>query len=63
MRFKVSTNSLDENFIKSLHAKTGYPVEEIQSIVNFIKVTDTAVVGEVQLNRFYQQLENFYKNT
>jgi hypothetical protein len=62
-RLKVSTNRLDESFVQALHAKTGYPVEEIRSIVYFIQVTDTASVSEGQLNRFYQQLENFYKNT
>jgi phosphoglycerate-specific signal transduction histidine kinase len=60
-RLKVSTNRLDESFVQALHAKTGYPVEEIRSIVYFIQVTDTASVSEGQLNRFYQQLEIFIK--
>jgi len=62
-RFKVSTNILDETFVNTLHAKSGYPVAEIKSIVDFIKMADNAVVNEYQLNRFYQQLENFYQNT
>jgi hypothetical protein len=61
--FKVSTNSLDDSFIQALYAKSGYPVEEIKNIVDFIGFAEINTVNEYQLNRFYNQLETFYQNT
>lgn len=61
--FKVSTNTLDETFINALHAKTGYPAKEIQSIVAFIQFVQTTPINEHQLNQYYNQLETFYQNT
>lgn len=61
--YKVSTNTLDESFIQALHAKTGYPVNEIKNIVDFISFVENSAINEHQLNRFYNQLESFYQNT
>jgi hypothetical protein len=62
-RFKVSTNTLDDSFVHALHAKTGYPVNEIKSIVEFMAFVENTPINEHQLNRFYNQLESFYQNT
>lgn len=61
--YKVSTNTLDESFVQALHAKTGYPVNEIKNIVGFIGFIENTSINEHQLNRFYNQLESFYQNT
>jgi len=61
--YKVSTNTLDESFVQALHAKTGYPVNEIKNIVDFIGFVENSSINEHQLNRFYNQLESFYQNT
>lgn len=62
-QYKVSTNVLDDSFIQTLHAKTGYPVHEIKSIIDFIRHIETSAISEHQLNQFYNQLESFYQNT
>ncbi len=62
-RYKLSTNTLDDSFIQALHAKTGYPVNEIKNIVDFIGFVENTAINEHQLNRFYNQLESFYQNT
>lgn len=62
-QYKVSTNTLDESFIQTLHVKTGYAVNEIKNIVDFIGFVESTTINEHQLNRFYNQLETFYQNT
>jgi hypothetical protein len=63
-RYKLSTNELNETFINALHAKSGYPVKEIQKIVDFISLAnEDAAISEGQLARFHKELENFYQNT
>ena len=62
-QYKISTHALDESFTQALHAKTGYSVNEIKSIVDFIGIVESSTINEHQLNRFYNQLESFYQNT
>jgi hypothetical protein len=62
-QYKITTNALDDSFVTTVHAKTGYPVEEIKQITRFIRFTETAkFISDEQLSEFYQQLENFYQN-
>ena len=63
-RYKLSTHTVDEDFINAVHNKTSYPVTEIRSIVRFIQFADTApAISESQLSEFHTQLELFYQNT
>ena len=63
-RYKVTTHTLDEAFVQELHAKSGYPAQDLKRIVSFIHNTHhTAVITEHQLAEFYQHLESFYQNT
>jgi hypothetical protein len=61
-RYKLPTNKLDEDFIKSLQFKSGCEEAEIRGIVSFIKYIDDApVIKDDELSDFYKQLESFYK--
>jgi hypothetical protein len=63
-RYKLATLELDEAFVKTLHYKSGYPEQELNSIVSFIKYLDEGPpVMEHQLADFHRQLELFYQNT
>lgn len=62
-QYKITTNALDESFVTTVHAKTGYPVEDIKQITSFIQFTEKAkIISDQQLSDFYKQLENFYQN-
>ncbi|MFN2457913.1 MAG: DUF4350 domain-containing protein [Chitinophagaceae bacterium] len=61
--YKLATQTLDETFVNTLHAKSGYPPHEIEKITTFISALDIANVTEHQLAGFYNQLEAFYENT
>lgn len=62
--YKLPTQTLDETFIKNLHYKSGYPEEELTSLVNFINNVDLLpAVSEQQLANFHKQVELFYQNT
>ena len=62
--YKIGTHTLDENFVRSLHVKSGYPVPQLNTIVSFIKeLHQQAVVTEEDLGHIHQQLELFYQNT
>jgi hypothetical protein len=61
-RYKLPTNTLNEEFVKSLQAKTGAREEEIRPIVDFIGHLETSVfISARQLAAFHKQLESFYK--
>ena len=63
-KFYIRTQYLDENFIKSLHQKSGYPQFELKEITDFILFVETSpAISENQIARFHKQLEKFYKNT
>jgi hypothetical protein len=63
-RYKLSTTKLDEEFRKNLHAKTGAPMEEIASIVNFIgHLEEPADISDKQLADFHKRLEKFYQHS
>jgi hypothetical protein len=60
-RYKLPTSELNDEFIKSLHAKTGIEEAELRDIVSFIHKMDSVnEVNEKQLAWFHKQLESFY---
>lgn len=62
--YKLSTHTLDAQFINSLHFKSGYSFESLQEIVFFIAQLDMGEsLNENELARFHRQLELFYQNT
>ncbi len=61
-RYKLSTTSLDEEFIILLHKKTAQPERNIRKIVSFINnIEETNVVSDEELADFHKELEEFYK--
>ncbi len=61
-KYKLSTASLDETFIKNLIFKSGAPEHEVRGIVSFILYLNNPVqVSPAQVTEFHQQLESFYK--
>jgi hypothetical protein len=63
-QYKIATQELDDSFVAIVHAKTGYPLDELKQITNFIQFSETApAISDQQLTQFYKQLENFYQNT
>lgn len=62
-KYKISTDVLDENFIKLLHAKSGFSEKEVTKLVDFIEVAyGDPDVTEQDLAQFHKSLEQFYKN-
>ena len=62
--FFIRTETLDDEFVKMLHQKTGYHAYQIKDLTEFIIFIDTSpAISEKQLAQFHQQLEKFYKNT
>lgn len=62
--YKLPTHTLNDEFIKSLHFKSGRPVEEVAAIINAInEVHLSNTVSEGRLATFHRQLEAFYQNT
>ena len=62
--YRLSTQDLDEQFIQALHDKSGYPVQELTTIISFINyLEEFPPVSETELSDFYRQLELFYQNT
>ena len=62
--YKISTHQLDEEFIRSLHYKSGYPQDELSTIIYFIiKLREEGAVTEQELLAFHRRLELFYQNT
>ena len=63
-KYKLSTIDLDDVFINALHAKSGYPKEGIQNIIDSILFANSGeLISELQLANFHKQLEHFYQNT
>ena len=61
-KYKLSTGTLDDSFVKNLQFKSGAEEQEIRGIVYFIKYLDDAPeIGHEQLTDFHKQLESFYK--
>ena len=62
-RYKLATGNMNEQFIKTLQFKTGYPEDELRSIVGFISQIENTAITEQQLKVFHLKLEEFYKRT
>ena len=63
-QFYIRTQTLDDEFVKTLHQKSGYPEKEIKDLTEFIIFIETSpAISENQLANFHKQLEKFYKNT
>ncbi len=63
-RYKISTDPLNETFMKTLHTKSGYPERDIQEIVRLIIQSNKEdVLDEGQLSQLNNELEKFYQNT
>jgi hypothetical protein len=61
-KYKLTTGTMDEDFIKKLQYKSGVPDYEIRGILSFIKyLDDAAAISQLQLSEFYKQLETFYQ--
>ncbi len=61
-RYKLNTSELDDEFVKTLQAKSGVEESDINSIVHFIRGLDHAdFVSDKELALFHKQLESFYK--
>jgi len=61
-RYKLSTTTLNDEFITKLQFKTGAEESEIREIVSFINNVDIVQsVNDKQLAYFHKLLESFYK--
>ena len=62
--FKLPTHTLDENFIRALQYKSGFPPEDLEEIFSFINyIKQNGQVNEYQLSTYHKQLETFYQTT
>lgn len=63
-QYKMATHTLDSEFVRTLHHKSGYPEAELQAIISTIgQLSVQGHVSEEGLARFHHQLELFYQNT
>ena len=62
--FKLPTHTLDENFIRALQYKSGFPKEDLEEIFSFINyIKQNGRVDEQKLSAYHKQLETFYQTT
>jgi hypothetical protein len=62
--YKLPTHTLDSDFVRTLHYKSGYPVEKLEELLYVVRGLKEGVsMNEQQLAKFHQQLELFYQNT
>jgi len=63
-KYKLPTHTLDEDFVQSLHFKSGYSEQETRNIVETIHTIHTVnFITDAELGGFHRQLELFYQNT
>lgn len=61
-RYLIKTTILDEDFIKKLSAKSGYPEIKVTELVDSIRqIQQTSSLNETDLGILYHQFQNFYK--
>lgn len=61
-KYKLPTGNLNEEFVRHLHYKSGFPEPELQRIVDFIRELDLGEnISAADLARFHRQLESFYQ--
>jgi hypothetical protein len=62
-RYKLATSTLNDEFVKNLHGKTGVDEADIAAIIQFINNMDTmAEMSDKQLAVFHKKLETFYRS-
>ncbi|HEY1115406.1 MAG TPA: DUF4350 domain-containing protein [Chitinophagaceae bacterium] len=63
-QYKLPTHTLDESFVHALHAKSGYGIDKVKSLLQSIEHVNTArSITDTELTQFHNQLESFYQNT
>ncbi len=62
-KYKLLPQGSDDAFAATLHAKSGYPMEELKKILFFINNLEETTISDQQLFTFYRQLETFYQTT
>ena len=63
-RYHLTVTALDEEFIRRLSYRTGYPKEEVAWLVEYMYYLPTkADISDEELLHFHRQLEAFYKHT
>ncbi len=61
-KYKLSTGTLDEVFLRNLQYKTGMEESELRNLITTIKyIDDSPAVSSGELTGFHRQLESFYK--
>ncbi|HZH65047.1 MAG TPA: DUF4350 domain-containing protein [Flavisolibacter sp.] len=62
--YKLPTHTLNDDFSKMLHFKSGYAEEEIRKIIASIEAVKVqSTLSDSQLFHFHNQLNLFYQNT
>lgn len=63
-RYKLAVQTIDEEFVQTLHYKSGYPLAELKQVTDFISYLDEVpAISEKELSAFHKQVELFYQNT
>ncbi len=63
-KYKIATNNLDEDFIKTLSGKSGYPLHNTETLVREIRMLHNKIeLFENGLIHYYKLFNHFYKNT
>jgi hypothetical protein len=63
-KYKLPTHTLNEEFVQSLHYKSGYSEAETRNIITAIHTIQTVnFITDTELADFHKQLELFYQNT
>jgi len=63
-QFKLSTAQLDDDFARRLQARSGYPLERIQTILGIIaQVRVNGTTSADTLRQLHDELESFYQST
>ena len=61
-QYKIPTGTLDEEFIRRLEARSGYPRAELERLLTLIgEIRALERTSDTQLAELHQQLENYYQ--
>jgi hypothetical protein len=60
--YKINTTVLDSEFVQRLEARSGYPRERLQELVDLIvNIRNHGVTSSTELQELHRQLENYYQ--
>jgi ABC-type Zn uptake system ZnuABC Zn-binding protein ZnuA len=63
-KYFINTSNLNNTFIEQLSGKSGVTQAEVEQLVSSIQAIQIAnQISQQQLNFYYQQFNQFYKNT